>query len=254
MTETSTQTAALYMVQMWLDPRRLAELARALHLPLRQASSGYLVHCALRELFGPHAPAPFCLQDELGRHIRVLGYARTPRDRLQAVARECASPMVYETLDWTRMCSKPMPEHFARGLVLSFELRACPVVRMSSAGKHHSARVEVDAFLARVWELDDPSVPIRREDVYRDWLAHQFRRRGGAILRAAGLRRFSLERMLRRTRSNGRKSTVIKRPAATLAGELEVADSARFGELLRRGIGRHKSFGFGMLKVRPCRR
>jgi len=36
----------------------------------------------------------------------------------------------------------------------------------------------------------------------------------------------------------------------TLTGTLRVTDSDAFLALLRSGIGRHKSFGYGMLKVR----
>jgi len=42
----------------------------------------------------------------------------------------------------------------------------------------------------------------------------------------------------------------MKRPDVTLTGTLTVTDSDAFGTLLRSGIGRHKSFGYGMLKVR----
>jgi len=254
MNELTTATRSLHMVQMWLDARRLAELARALHLPMRQASSGYLVHCALGELFGSRAPGPFSLEGDDGRYLRVLAYAAAPRDELQAAAREYASPLVYEIPDWPRMASKPMPDPLAEGQILDFQLHACPVVRKASVGRHHAKGREVDVFLHRVWAIDDSSVPIRREDVYRDWLADQFQRRGGARLRTARLERFSLERMLRRTHGEGRKGVVIKRPAATFSGTLQVSEPDAFHEMLRTGIGRHRSFGFGMLKVRPPRR
>jgi len=36
----------------------------------------------------------------------------------------------------------------------------------------------------------------------------------------------------------------------TLRGVLRVTNAEEFNHLLRSGIGRHKSFGFGMLKIR----
>jgi CRISPR system Cascade subunit CasE len=255
MTDTATQTDTLYMLQLWLDARRLSELARALHLPLHSADDGYLAHCALGEMFGDRAPGPFCIEGHRGRHLRLLAYGADPHGALEEVARSAASPLAYQIGDWERAASKPMPEAFAEGAVLDFHLRACPVVRKSSAGKHHEAGAEVDAFLSAVWEVDDPSVPVEREDVYRGWLEQRLGEKRGAHLlpETVRLERFSLERMLRRTGGDARRTKVIKRPAATFSGRLHVTDGAQFHVLLRRGIGRHTGFGFGMLKVRPPR-
>jgi CRISPR system Cascade subunit CasE len=243
-------TDRLYMTQLWLEMRRLVELARALHLPLQQVDHNYIAHCAMGELFGEEAPRPFCVEENNGKYLRVLGYGSLDSDGLRSVAELDAGPMVYEACDWPRMASKPMPTDFTAGTRLGFELRACPVVRKSSAGKHHGAGVEVDAFLSRVWEVDDPQVPIEREEVYRDWLTGHLERRGGCRPVSIGLERFSIERMLRRTQGNDRTSKTIKRPDVTLTGEVEVTDAEAFADLLWEGIGRHKSFGFGMLKIR----
>ena len=243
---TETMTNSLHMVQLWLDLRRMTELARMLHLPLHRVDENYITHCALGELFGDEAPQPFCIEQTGGKHLRVLGYSEAGGDELQSTAQLSASPTVYDIPDWDRTAAKPMPDSFPRGMELGFEVRACPVIRRSSSGK------EVDAFLARVWEVDDPDVPIDREDVYRDWLLDQFDRRGGARPDedSISLEQFSLERMLRRQQGGDRTATTIKRPVATLAGTLQVTDGAAFTELLRSGIGRHRSFGFGMVKVR----
>ncbi len=250
MDDISSAQSPLFMIQMWLDLRRLVELGRALHLPVQRVDDSYITHCALRELFGDHAPGPFSLENNSGRHLRILAYSSLSADDLQTTAQAFASPMVYQIPDWTRAVSKPMPKTFLQGTHLGYELRACPVIRKSSSGKYHSAGAEVDAFLSRVWEVDDPKVAVNREDVYRDWLADQFTRSGAATSKSVQLKQFSLERMFRRDHEQHRQATPIKRPAATLTGDLEVTDSAKFIELLRRGIGRHRAFGFGMLKIR----
>ncbi len=249
-----------HMVQVWLGTRRLAELGRMLHLPLAQTSANYLTHCALGELFQDQAPGPFCVEDAHrqiedyddrgGRFIRVLGYADVDRKTLQSVGQGFASPAVYETCDWERCASKPMPRTFSEGLHLRFDLRACPIVRKASGGPRWSKGQELDAFLSRVWEMDDPSVEVDREDVYRDWLSRQLDLRGGAEAVSIGMERFSIERMTRRTHNKKRKVRTIQRPDVTLTGELKVTDGATFAELLKRGVGRHRSFGFGMLKIR----
>jgi len=266
MADLQTQIAPLYMMQFWLSTRRMTELARALRLPLRNADTYYMVHCALGELFGKNAPDLYYVDDKEhqtqqndGRFVRVLAYSTLPGDTLAEIARGFASPMVYEICDFKRMACKPMPEQFPPGLRLGFELRACPVIRKASAGESPSGRrkwragQELDAFIARSWELDDPDVTLDREEVYRTWLNKHFERAGGARPLRVSMERFSLDRFIRRnqTESAGkRKAQTIQRPAATFSGELEITDSAQFANLLRRGIGRHKSFGFGMLKIR----
>ncbi|HBR09931.1 TPA: type I-E CRISPR-associated protein Cas6/Cse3/CasE [Candidatus Acetothermia bacterium] len=250
MADISSAQSPLFMIQLWLDLRRLVELGRALHLPVQRVDDNYITHCALRELFGDHTPGPFSVENNSGRYLRVLSYGSLPFDDLQATAQAFAGPMVYQIPDWSRVISKPMPQTFSQGTRLGFELRVCPVIRKSSTGKHHGVGAEVDAFLARVGEVDDPKTAIDREDVYRDWLTDQFKRSGAALPHAIQLKRFSLERMCRRNHEKRRKVTTIKRPAATMTGDLEVTNSTEFIELLRRGIGRHRAFGFGMLKIK----
>jgi CRISPR system Cascade subunit CasE len=235
---------------MWLDVRQLVQLGRALHLPVQQVDDNYITHCALRELFGSAAPGPFSLENRNGKHLRVLAYSTLSADDLQAAAQAFGSPMVYQIPDWSRAISKPMPTGFSQGTRLGFEVRVCPVIRKAAAGKYSSAGAEVDAFLSRVWEVDDPKVSIDRGDVYRDWLTDQFERSGAATLRSVQLKQFSLERVFRRDHGEHRQATTIKRPTATMTGDLEVTNGAEFIGLLRRGIGRHRAFGFGMLKIR----
>lgn len=249
----------LHMAQLWLDARGLTTLGRMRNLPLHQTDTGYLVHCALGELFQDAAPKPFSIESDngSGRHIRVLGYTEAGLETLQSCAQIDASPKVYEICEWDRCAAKPMPPSFPEGMRLQFELRACPVVRKASAGKGTNAEgetrtwaagEELDAFLATAWEASEDE-DLSREGVYRDWLARQFEIRGGAEPHSIGMCRFSIERM---TRRNGPERTpdTIKRPDVTLTGTLRVTDSDAFVDLLRSGLGRHKSFGYGMLKVR----
>ena len=41
----------------------------------------------------------------------------------------------------------------------------------------------------------------------------------------------------------------LQRPDALLVGSLKVEDPGAFTALLARGLGRHRAFGFGMLRV-----
>jgi CRISPR system Cascade subunit CasE len=239
----------LYMLRLCLDTAGLFELGRRRHLPLREVDVGYLAHCALGELFGEGAPKPFHLENG-GRAVSLLAYSPAPAEELRRRADTFATPEVHALCDWKRLAAKLMPTAWEAGARYGFRVRACPVVRMSSDGERHRRGAEVDAFLARCWEVGD-GIPVDRETVYREWLTAELERRGGAGLRAFRLASFQRERLVRRAGAD-RRVAIRERPDATMEGVIEVNDGAAFGELLRRGIGRHRSFGFGMLMLRPA--
>lgn len=248
------------MNEFWLDPARLMDLGRMLHLPLRKVSMQYLVHCALSELFQQNAPSVFCVEESKrqssnilnteGRAIRVLCYATLDVEALKRIAQGYASPAVYEIIDWPKAACKTMPLEYPFATKLRFELRTTPIIQKASTTKNWKKGQEMDVFLSKVWEIDDKSVEINREDVYKEWLIKQFRQRGAASIEQVDVKRFSIERMSRRNHEAKRKVMVIKRPDVTFSGILTITDAEAFKEILTKGIGRHKSFGYGMLKIR----
>jgi len=255
MSETVIKTT--HMIQMWLDSRRLMQLGKMLHLPLKRVGNNYLVHCALSELFQDQAPKPFAVEDNHrqitdynGQAIRILCYSEFDWKTLQNLAKGFASPTVYEIVDWEQMASKPMPDEFPDGIELGFELRACPVIRKASDGPKWRKGQELDVFLSKVWEIDDESVEVDRENTYKEWLIRYFEIQDGVNLTSVQVKRFSIERMSRRNHTPKRKVTIIQRPDVTFTGKINVQNGEEFKELLYRGIGRHKSFGFGMMKIR----
>ncbi len=248
------QANSLHMVQLWFDIRRLVELARALHLPIYRVDHSYITHCAMKELFGgENCPGPFCVEGNNGKYLRVLAYAHADSNLLNSTAQKVASPMVYRICDWDRIASKPFPNKFKSDEKFNFKIRVCPVVRKSSKGKYHNSGTEVDVFVGKVWEIGDENICIKREDVYRNWFAERLKQSCAAVPLDTRMERFSLERMARRTGGDSRKCVNIKRPDVTLAGQIEIKDSEKFMQLLKSGIGRHKSFGYGMLKIRPIK-
>jgi CRISPR system Cascade subunit CasE len=245
----------VHLVRLSLQTPAVMALGKAQGLPLREADEGYLAHAALRALFGDLSPQPFAFEGEGGeggggRAWRLLGYSKGDKGSLVEHARAFADPLAFQACALEELVSKPMPEHFAEGTRLGFELRACPIVRKSSAGEKHRAGAEVDAFLARCWQAGD-GVPIDRETVYIDWLRAQLGREGAASLENARLARFCRSHLLRRTQGDGRQAKRCERPDATLVGTLRVENAGAFAGLLARGVGRHKAFGFGMLLLRP---
>lgn len=240
----------LRMLRMRFDAGRLFELGRRRRLPMRDADLGYLLHCQLKELFGADAPSPFFAQDDRGRRVTVLGYSRRSGEELREHAARFADPAVHAACDFEALSEKLMPAEWPAGLRVGFEVRACPIVRLSSGVGPYAKGAEIDAFLVRCVREDGK--PVERAAVYRDWLAAEFERRGGARLVASEIRAFQRGSLLRRTHGEVRKSHTADRPDVRFAGVLEVIDGSAFSALLARGIGRHRAFGFGMLLLRPA--
>lgn len=248
------EPATLYMHRFRLELPGLIALARRRRLPVRDVDLGYVAHLQLAELFGGNPPQPFALTGMSHRWATLLAYSERSREELTEVAQACADPAVFNALDWEHFDSKPMPSGWRPGQRFAFEVRICPIVRMSSADLHWSRGAEVDAFLAACWRAGVSSASVSREQVYRDWLVKRVEAAGARILQAR-LDRFKLEPLIRRTQGTDRKSHTLERPAASFRGALEVSEPSAFDQLLRRGVGRHRAFGFGMVLLRnPSRR
>lgn len=243
--------AKLHMHSIHLGQPALAQLARRLRLPPHATDQGYLVHCAFGELFGEAAPTRFMIAAEHGRELRVLAYGPHDFAHLRDVADAFADPALHACVNWEASASKRMPETWQVGRRLGFEVRVCPIVRKAGEEERHRKGAEVDVFLARCWEAGE-GVPVDREAVYRDWLAAQLSQANGIEIERSRVAAYARRRLIRRTQGEVRKSQVLDRPDVTFAGELTVRDPAAFGALLRRGVGRHRAFGFGMVLLKPA--
>jgi CRISPR system Cascade subunit CasE len=239
----------LFMVRLRFDLGRLYELARRRRLPVRESDLGYVVHCALKELFGAGAPGPFAIEGAEGRHAGVLAYSSRGADALRMHASAFADPLIHKTCDLEGLASKRMPSVWEEGTQLGFRVRACPIVRMSSDGPRWKRGAEVDAFLARCWREEGKQVD--RAEVYSAWLAAELGRRGARLVRSE-LKAFQRQKLVRRDHATERRSHVVERPEVVIEGALEVQSDEGFSGLLARGVGRHRSFGFGMLLLRPA--
>ena len=246
----------LHLVRLDLDAARLAREGAAAHLPPAQDDLGFLVHAMLAGLFGEGAVQPFHVLDETSRLVPVLGYSRHGDAELRDYAAAYSDPARHAACGWDAFAVKPMPD-LPSGRRLGFELRACPVVRLSSvlevAAKNgepqrYEAGHEIDAWLHSRFLARSPS-DVDRETVYTAWLRDRLG--AAADLKAASLTGFRRLRLVRRNHSAVRKTAILERPEALLRGTLEVQDPDTFRRLLSRGVGRHCAFGFGMLLLRP---
>lgn len=263
--ESPTAAGPLHMVQAQLDPRQLARLGKREGLPGHQDDDDYLVHALLAALFGEGTVQPFRVMGAAS-HVSVLGYSDQDGNALREHADSFAEPADHAACDWSSFAVKTLPETWPEDRPLGFEVRVCPVVRLSKEsevrGREGDLRTfrrgaELDAWIHHNFKVSERGqVPVdedakaSRSEVYGDWLARRFE--GAANLGDVSLEAFRRARLVRKTHGSKRKARVFERPDALLRGTLTVTDGAAFTDRLRRGVGRHTAFGFGMLLLRPA--
>lgn len=225
-------------LQRWMGSRRIEDMDRAMH-------------SLLTECFGELAPKPFRLiAPRSGRRAVLYGYGQADASALQAQAAICADPLQIRAIPLDRILSKPMPCTWRLGLRLGFETRIRPVVRRST-GAEGIGGGERDAFQVEAMRHPRGEMPRNREAVYIDWLSRELDRRGGARLDPEHTQMVSFRRLRSRYKSEQRPS---EGPEAVMRGALTIIAPDAFADLLARGVGRHRAYGYGMLLLRPARR
>lgn len=219
----------------------------------------YALHTALRETFGPAAPQPFRWPVPKAAPDILLGYCADPEPLMGQGA-----DLPDWSQDWpdTTMApclfaapfeARPMAERYEPGARFGFNLRVRPVRRYGGRVRDlRGGAGERDAFLAALEARDArggtaESDPLDRETVYTQWLAERLT--PAAELEVARVVSFQRHRLRRKDASGKRKK--VEGPDAEFDGILRVADANAFTQLLARGVGRHRAFGFGMLLLRP---
>ncbi|MEQ9696093.1 type I-E CRISPR-associated protein Cas6/Cse3/CasE [Shimia sp. SDUM112013] len=210
---------------------------------------GAALHHLLGECFGPAALQPFRLMPGRGRGAAsVFAYATDPSEALLQRAGAVATPDLLPVLDLSGLRSMPRPASaWQSGQRLGFDLRLRPVVRLAKALEHEGGRfakgAEVDAWLSH--RLNGGTLD--REALYLDWLQARLGEAATLDRQTTRLERFQRSKVAR----GGRLS---EGPDAVVFGTLQVGDPALFAEKLASGVGRHKSYGYGMILLRPPQR
>jgi len=233
---------SLTLMQCHPDPRRLATWAARFGLTAGGEDLGYALHTLLATAFSDAAPKPFRYFDD---SRGLLAYSTQDGEALQLTA-QTAAPEVYATLGLERLATRSFPTEWATGQRLGFELRVRPILR-TREGR------ERDVFLAELDKHAGAEDSLCREAVYSDWLARELGRNDAAKIEHASLDGFQLSASLRKgANTNGKRPTRrVAGPDALFTGVLTVSDPRGFATLIERGIGRHRTFGFGMLLLRP---
>ncbi len=245
---------SLHLVRLPLAPSRLHRWAAERGLAGRHGiDEGQALHHLLGETFGPGALQPFRLfPASRGGMASLYAYSATEPDALRDVA-ILAPPEHLAVVDPARLDWRPAPSLRA-GRRVGFDVRLRPVVRLLRplSVKHPKAQTltkgaEADAFYVQRLR-DDPAGEAgegpAREEVYLEWLAARLG--GAAELDRSACRLAAFHRT-----PVARGGRTLEGPDATIHGTLVVVDAAEFADLLTRGVGRHRAYGYGMLMLRP---
>lgn len=239
------------LLRLQPDPAALAPWATRHGVLSPDGDFGYAFHALFSAAFGDLAPKPFHYQ---GGRQGLLAYTTADLESLRLNA-ALAAPDVARALGLDDLDARPFPTSWQTGQRLGFELRVRPVVRSKDGRERdaylHAVNAAVDGeSVAKTASLDS------RSAVYADWLDKQLAVDGAAKIIEAQMESFKLTRVLRKEGSgeNGkRKTTNNAGPDVVFKGQLLVGSPEAFSRLLARGIGRHRSFGFGMLLLRPAK-
>lgn len=238
----------MFMIDLPLDAARLMRFAhRQGHRLAAGEDFGYAAHAWLAATLGNSAPKPFRLMENR-RGLRMLGYAQQPIEALIKHAQTFAEPDAANVCDWSAAAGKAMPDIWQTGRQLGFEVRACPVSR---------AERERDIYLVAVSRAEGIGMEApSRPQIYAEWLSNHLCKDGAAkivdnTVDLIGFQRIRSQRLAHA--AGGTKRLIVERPDALFSGELTIGDPEAFSRLMSRGIGRHRTFGFGMLLLRPPR-
>ena len=236
------------MIRADLRSQALHRWAGSKRLTVRNAfDPGFAIHTLLVESFGDLAPRPFRFIIPRDGHLPGVFYGYSPHnaDTLRNAAAIFADPLQSDVLPPTSIQSKTMPTPWTPGQRLGFEVLIRPIARRSRGATRPGS--EIDVFQREACQHPPGRMTRTREAVYGDWLKTMLGNRG-ADLNEARLRSFQRVQTIRRL---GQRAT--EGPEALIQGTLTVIDVSAFADLIARGVGRHRSYGYGMLLVRPPR-
>lgn len=243
---TTGNPSPVNMIRADLSRQALHRWAGSKRLTVQNAfDPGFAIHTLLVESFGDLAPRPFRFIIPRNRHSPGVFYGYSPHnaDTLRNAAGIFADPLQMAVLPPVSIQSKAMPSSWTPGQRLGFEVLIRPIARRSRGAARPGS--EVDVFQRAASQHLPGGMTDNREAVYCDWLKALLRNRG-ADLNEARLRSFQRVQTVRRL---GQRAT--EGPEALIHGTLTIVDAAAFNNLIARGIGRHRAYGYGMLLVRP---
>ena len=216
--------------------------------------AGRALHHLLGETFRPGSLQPFRLfVPDRQRRGNLYAYTAVSEAVLRSDFAACAAPETAHVLHLPDLAVRALPVAWHRGARYGFDVRLRPVVRLAKEIVTPEARwtrgAELDAWFAlrlRARGTDIDALP-SRDAVYLSWLAK-------LLAPAATLDRANTRIAQRHRRDIVRGRTTIRGCDIVVHGTFAVGDPGAFAGMLRRGIGRHRAYGYGMVLLRPAGR
>ena len=223
----------------------------------------HAVHCLLKESFGETSPKPYRTMSHTGEVYSILyGYSEQTAEELRETALYSQDPAQAKILPPENLESKAMPTEWREGQRLSFETRTRMSLNTSSSLERATGemrqlmddgvvhpRSEYDLM---VWEnhlakLRGTRVP-PQEEVYAQWLSQAVRRSEAAVLENDRARLVASRSSVAKRKRDGKG---FRGTDAVMRGNLVITNPDNFNTLMARGLGRHRSYGYGMLLLGP---
>lgn len=202
--------------------------------------TGLVIKTLLTGAFAGPVLRPWRLHAMHGRTALVIGYADEDAAGLRSRL-ALALPSAQAAID--QIVTAPLPA-LADNAELAFEVRFSPVVSVNREG---GGIIRRDAFLrAREFAAAKGEDALTRDDVYRAYLAARL---PGLELVSAAL---SGHRLERHARQGSGRWTIKSVPVAEMRGLLRVIDATLAQRTVRKGVGRSKGYGCGMMRVAPA--
>ena len=200
--------------------------------------SGRAMHCLLTETLGDAAPSQFRVMSQRSRNAATLyGYTRHDAKQLIHNHRAFATPQQEQVMPADSMATKAMPDQWTDGTNLAFDVLCRPI--------RQRVKHEVDAF--KSMQEAAPEADITRQEAYLRWLTEFFERRGTATVQNA-----SVEQYRQSKTETAPQRTTANLPETIMKGVLKITDGEHFTQTLASGVGRHRTYGFGMLLIKPA--
>ena len=225
------------MLQIQTDINMTAAARHVAQFFPRRAISdpGYVIKTILTEAFGGPVLRPWALRAQRQQHAVIVAYSSKPIDEITSrlgLALPSVRTCVGEVFGY------PVPA-LAKEQRLRYTVRLCPTIRSTNRG-------ETDAFLLAA-DMVSPDAGLTRDAIYRQYLAERL---PGVRLDTCRLEGFQLHAMVRK-REGGSGLAARKFPDAVLSGELTLVEPSHFMEVLAKGVGRQRAFGYGMVMLQP---
>jgi CRISPR system Cascade subunit CasE len=234
----SSSWSAAGVFQIQTDINMTAAARHVAQFSPRRALSdpGYVIKTILTEAFGGPVLRPWALRAQRQQHAVIVAYSSKPIDEITSRL-GLALPSVRTCIG--EVFGYPVPE-LAKEQRLRYTVRLCPTIRSTNRG-------ETDAFLLAA-DMVSPDAGLTRDAIYREYLAERL---AGVRLNTCRLEGFQLHAMVRK-REGGSGLATRKFPDAVLSGELTLVEPSLFMEVLAKGVGRQRAFGYGMVMLQPA--